>query len=370
MKIWDAIIVGAGPAGCAAAYDLARSGREVLLLDRAAFPRQKACAGGLTLKALQALRYPIDPVIRERVDQIRIEKAAGQSVVLRRQSPYCFMTVRKELDDFCFRQTAAAGAHFRQIGAISAIEETNDGATAIIDGEIFHGRFLIGADGVHSQVRKLTRQDSGWFWRGFALEATVSVTNPEREDLIFDFAPIREGYGWSFPKGDHLNVGLYSYSKAEKIDRTRLGEYIRTRFGNTAGPGEVIGQYAGFGAPQHEVPATRVFLIGDAGGFVDPLTGEGIYFAIASGQAAAAAVQAELDGQGAAHFHFSKLTAQLRSDLSVATSAGRWFYANLDQGFHLLAMPGLRSVAAATFASGLKLARLATRVRKLRNALS
>jgi geranylgeranyl reductase family protein len=370
MKIWDAMIVGAGPAGCAAAYDLACSGQEVLLFDRATFPRQKACAGGLTLKAVEALRYPIDPVIRERVDHIRIEKDPSQNLVLRRQSPYCFMTVRKDLDDFCFRQTVAAGAHFQQIGAISAIEETDEGVTTTVDGETFHGRFLIGADGVHSQVRKLTEKDPRWFWRGFALEATVSVTNPEREELIFDFAPIREGYGWSFPKGDHLNVGLYSYSKAEKIDRTRLGEYVRTRFGDTAAPAEVIGQYAGFGAPQHEVPATRVFLTGDAGGFVDPLTGEGIYFAIASGQAAAAAIQSEIHGRGAAHLHFSKLTAQMRSDLGVAASAGRWFYANLDQGFHLLAIPGIRSVAAGTFASGLKLARLATRVRRLRNALS
>src|ERR1700761_1622518 len=126
MKLWDAIIVGAGPAGCAAAYDLAKAGREVLLLDRAAFPRQKACAGGLTTKTLRALRYPVDPVIRQRLKQLSIERDTDHSTVLRRRADYCFMTVRQELDDYCYRQTLAAGAQFRRIRAITGIAEDGD----------------------------------------------------------------------------------------------------------------------------------------------------------------------------------------------------------------------------------------------------
>jgi flavin-dependent dehydrogenase len=76
-ELWDAIVVGAGPAGCAAAYDLAALGRRVLLLDRAAFPRPKACAGGLTMKAVRALRYPIDPVVRRWVNSIDLEGPGG-----------------------------------------------------------------------------------------------------------------------------------------------------------------------------------------------------------------------------------------------------------------------------------------------------
>ena len=364
MKIWDTIIVGAGPGGCAAAFDLARAGRKVLLLDRASFPRQKACAGGLTLKAVEALRYPIDPVGRERVDHIRVEKSGGQSVTLRRRDPYCFMTVRKELDDYCLRQTLAAGATFERIGAITAIEQEADAVSATVDGEKHRARFLIGADGVHSQVRKLTDRLSHWFWRAFALEATVVVPDGRREDLVFDFAPVREGYGWVFPKGDHVNVGLFSSATEEKIDRGRLAEYINTRFGNVTAD-EVIGQYAGFGAPQHQVPAGRVFLVGDAGGFVDPLTGEGIYFAVISGQAAAEAIDADLKSQATAHQRFAQTTAKVRADLATTTSAARWFYGNLDQGYRILSLRLLQSTVLNAFAKGFNPARLAARVRRL-----
>ncbi len=364
MKLWDAIVVGAGPAGCAAAYDLALAGREVLLLDRAEFPRQKACAGGLTLKTVRALRYSVEPIIRQQISHVRLEPDASQATVLRRRSTYCFMTVRRELDDYCFRQTLAVGAKFQRIRAITAISEDSSGVAITFDGQPLQARFLVGADGVHSRVRQLTSGDAGWFWRAFALEATIPLTNAAEHDLVFDFAPVRDGYGWIFPKGDHINIGLYSYASEEKIDRARLAAYIRNRRGD-ATAADVIGQYAGFGAAQHKIGATRIFLTGDAGGFVDPLTGEGIYFAVASGQAAAASIEANLSSDTCAHRYFAQVTAQIREDLRISTSAARWFYANLDQGCRLLAMPLLRTAALNAFANGLGIAKLALRAKNL-----
>jgi geranylgeranyl reductase family protein len=369
MKLWDAIIVGAGPAGCAAAYDLARSGREVLLLDRAEFPRQKACAGGLTLKTVRALRYPVAPVTRQTLAHIRIETPDSKSTVLRRHDDYCFMTVRQELDDYCFRQTLAAGAQFRRIRAITGIAEDGDRISLEVNldagGETLQAGYLIGADGVHSQVRQLLfGKNPEWFWRGFALEACARVPDAARQDLLFDFAPVRDGYGWIFPKGDHVNVGLYSYSGNEKIDRTRLAAYVRSRFGDVPAE-DMIGQYAGFGAARHMIPAGRAFLVGDAGGFVDPLTGEGIYFAVVSGQAAAGAVESALRSGAPAYLLFAEATAKLRADLALSTSGARWFYNNLEQGCNLLSVPGIKGVAVRAFAEGLNLSGLAERVRKL-----
>jgi geranylgeranyl reductase family protein len=371
MKLWDAIIIGAGPAGCAAAYDLARAGREVLLLDRAEFPRQKACAGGLTTKTVRALRYPVDPVIRQRLNYLRIERDADRSTILRRRSDYCFMTVRKELDDYCFRQTVAVGAEFRRIKSITGINEDADRVEIAVEGQTLRARFLVGADGVHSAVRRLTQgaaaksQDSsGWFWRAFALEANVNVADTASQDLIFDFATVRDGYGWIFPKGDHVNIGLYSYAADEKIDRARLATYIRSRYGDAPAE-DVIGQYAGFGAAHHTISATRIFLVGDAGGFADPLTGEGIYFAIVSGQAAAEAIEAALHSGIPAHRRFQQATERLRADLAVSTSGARWFYGHLDQGYKFLSMPLLRGTAMRAFAEGINLSQLARRARKL-----
>ncbi len=363
MKIWDAIVVGAGPAGCAAAYDLAAAGREVLLLDKADFPRQKACAGGLTLKTAQALRYSVEPVVRQKISLMRLERDGSHSTVLSRRSAYSFMTVRQELDDYCFRQTRDAGAQFQRIRALETIAEDCSGVAIGVDGQLLRARYVVGADGVHSRVRQLTHGGDGWFWRAFALEATVPVSN-NGHDLVFDFAPVRDGYGWIFPKGDHLNIGLYSYADDEKIDRSRLAAYIRSRFQGLS-EDSVIGQYAGFGAAQHKPAASRVFLVGDAGGFVDPLTGEGIYFAVISGQAAAKAIGTGLSSQTPAHERFAQDTARMRADLAITTSAARWFYANLDQGFRFLSMRLLHGPVLNAFANGFNPATLAARVKKL-----
>jgi len=365
MQTWDAILVGAGPAGCAAAYDLATAGRSVLLLDRAEFPRPKACAGGLTSKTVAALRYSVDPVVRQRLNALTIERDGDHRTVLRRRRDYCFMTVREELDAFCLEKTIAAGARFQRIRAIETIEEEQDGVTLRVDGERLRARFLVGADGVHSQVRRMTDPEAGsWFWRAFALEGCVKLSGREAEELIFDFAPVKDGYGWFFPKGDHVNVGLYSYDRNEKIDRARLSAYVQGRCGD-AMLERVIGQYAGFGAGCHQPRSPRIFLVGDAGGFVDPLTGEGIYFAIVSGQAAAGAIDAALSRGAEAGREFARRTAKLRADLALATSGARWFYGHLDRGYRLLASPLLRGAALRAFAEGMNLAGLARGARKL-----
>lgn len=364
MEQWDAIVVGAGPAGCAAAWDLASAGHSVLLLDRAEFPRHKACAGGLTRKSLRALRYSVAPVTRVSVSTIVVEKRRGEAAALSSRNPVCAMTVRRELDEFCLRQTLAAGARFARIGFIDAIEPGTEGIAVRTRGQDFHGRFLIGADGVHSRVRHLLCGDRPtWFRRGVAIEASLYLPGGGHSDLIFDFACVRQGYGWVFPKGDHLNLGLYTEAPGERLDRARLLAWIHSRFPG-ANAQQMTGQYLGFGADKSQLPEGRVFLAGDAGGFADPLTGEGIYGAIASGQAAAAAVDADLRGRAPAHRAFAQATEPLRRDLRLSASGARWFYANLDLGYRALTAPLLRGAIINAYANGTKIAALANAIRR------
>jgi geranylgeranyl reductase family protein len=366
MDRWDAIIVGAGPAGCAAAYDLAITGRSVVLLDRAEFPRHKACAGGLTRKSLRALRYPVSPVVRETVSAIVVERRSGEAATLASRNAVCAMTVRQELDALCLRQTLHAGAQFERIGPIESLDLSSDGVVVRTAGLEYRGRFLIGADGVHSRVRRLVCGETPqWFRRGFALEARVYPEHGASSDLIFDFSPVRQGYGWVFPKHDHLNVGLgvYNDSGQEALDRSRLTAYIRGRYGD-ARVEHVTGQYLGFGAEGTSPPERRVFLAGDAGGFADPLTGEGIYGAIASGQAAAAAIDAELRGDGSAQRIFAAMTQQLRRDLRLSVSGARWFYGNLDLGYRALTAPVFRGAVINAYANGTKIAAVANAIRR------
>src|SRR5581483_2155794 len=267
---------------------------------------------------------------------------------------------------FCWQQTVGAGAKFVRIGAIQGVDVDRDVVTVRTTEGEYRGRFLVGADGVHSRTRQLFYGDRPkWFRRGFALEAKVYPTNGHMRDLVFDFAPVRQGYGWVFPKGDHLNVGLGVYNDTghEKLDRPRLEAYIRGRFVE-ARVEHATGQYLGFGAEAAPAAEGRMFLVGDAGGFADALTGEGIHGAIASGQAAAAAIDGELRGSRKAQATFGALTAQLRQDLQLSSSGSRWFYGNLDLGYRALTAPVFRTAVINAYEKGKKIAALANAVRR------
>jgi len=363
MKIWDTIVVGAGPAGCACAYDLAAAGKSVVLLDKAEFPRMKACAGGLTMKTVRALRYSIDPVVRQRIDCIVLEEKNSSRVSVHSRKSICVMTVRAELDVYCLAKTIAAGAVFQRIGRIENIREEEDGVTVTMQQEVMRGRYLVGADGAHSQVRSMT-DDSGWFRKAFAIEANLP-RNADEEDLVFDFAPVTSGYGWVFPKCDHVNIGLYTLDPNEKLNRGRLSAYIATRFGNGAASEKFVGQYAGFGAAQHRTRHKRIFLAGDAGGFVDPLSGEGIYGAVISGQAAASSICAALDKKVTAKETFLDLTEKLRQNLHLAEHAAASFYANPQRGFRAMKTPLLRGAIIKNYADGLDLAGFIQKTRRI-----
>jgi geranylgeranyl reductase family protein len=362
---WDAVVVGAGPAGCAAAYDLAAAGRSVLLLDKSSFPRPKACAGGLTAKAVKALRYSIDPVVREVVTRIHLEGEGGLSSSLKNRQPICVMTVRAEFDEFCLGKTISAGAYFTRISRVQQVASSGEALYLQTPEGTFKTRFLVGADGANGQVRRLCAQGS-WFSCGFALELQTPKPGPA-VDLTFDFAAVAGGYAWIFPKHDHLNVGVYSASSADGLNRSRLLGYLKAKLGTEAGE-HVTGQYLGFGADNYQADSlqtdfrSRVFLVGDAGGFVDRLTGEGIYGALHSGQAAAKAILDETKGNGTAADAFAGYVSNYRQTLRFSSRAARAFYANPGRGFRAMRLPFVRRTMVKTYTHGLNVNSLAMRI--------
>jgi len=363
-QLWDAIVVGAGPAGCAAAYDLAVAGRSVLLVDKRDFPRDKACAGGLTIKAVRALRYSIEPVVRQVVRRVQLE-GGSLSSPLKSRDPICVMTMRSELDEYCLGKTIEVGARFRRIGALQQIARCKDALQLITNGESYRARFLVGADGASGQVRRLCAAGS-WFSQGFALEVKTAMPRGE-VDLTFDFAAVPGGYAWIFPKGDHLNVGVYAPSSATGLTRDRLLSYVTHRV-KTEPLDQVIGQYLGIGAGGCETEYVqpemrdRVLLVGDAGGFVDPLTGEGIYGALLSGQAAARAILSELQGKGPAVEAFATGLSDYRQTLRFSLRAAAAFYANPARGFRAMRLPFVRRSLVKTYTHGLNIKSLSMRV--------
>ncbi|HZL26934.1 MAG TPA: geranylgeranyl reductase family protein [Acidobacteriaceae bacterium] len=406
---YDILIAGAGPAGCAAAYDLARAGKRVLLLDRRSFPRPKACACGLTRKTLKALRYSVDPVIERVCKEIVLQRAANleasiadksAEVRIRSRSAICAMAVRERFDDFCLQQTLAAGAQLRKIETIVTLRELPnyielDIVTAT-GTETLRAPVLIGADGSNGQTRRLEhllrdKSAHDWYTRGFALEALIPYAalpaqlpgGEAPHDLVFDFSPIPGGYGWLFPKGDHINIGVGAFAPKEtrgdpssaaassspkvgptdalvkQVTRTLLAAYTRQKLGVDL-PKEVTGQHLGMGGHLY-VPHGRVLLAGDAAGLVDPLTGEGIHSAIVSGQAAAAAILETRDVAAA----YARHLAPLQQTLAFSHRAAKAFYREPERGFRAMKLPFLRSLILKTYADGLPHTRLLTALARL-----
>ncbi|MGA8940055.1 MAG: geranylgeranyl reductase family protein [Acidobacteriaceae bacterium] len=400
MPSYDILITGAGPAGCAAAYDLARAGKRVLLLDKRNFPRHKACACGLTRKTLAALRYSVNPVIERVCHEIVLQPAdaAAPEVRVKTRNPICAMAVRERFDAFCLEQTLASARNggsvtLRKIERIAAFRESPthielDIVTA--EGlETLTAPILIGADGSNGQTRRLTQQDTAPGRDGFALEATVPYTalpatlpgGDGPHDLVFDFSPLPGGYGWLFPKADHINIGVGAFASSngaisapsgaqiKQVTRALLLGYTQQKLGVTK-LDHITGQQLGMGGHDY-IPRGRVLLVGDAAGLVDPLTGEGIHSAIVSGQAAASAIlscaqgesnQANGNNVAAAYAHHLR---PLQETLAFSHRAARAFYARPERGFKAMRYSFMRSLILKTYADGLPYTKLLTALAKL-----
>lgn len=403
---FDCIIVGAGPAGCAAAYDLAHAGRNVLLLDRRTFPRAKACACGLTRKTLKALRYSVEPVTERVCHEIVLEQSstnpAHRTVRVRTRDPICAMAVRERFDAFCLEQTLRSARNdgsiaLRKVESIVALRELPGHIEldiATTEGrQTLRAAVAIGADGSNGQMRRLaeglrgsaeTRTEAipaepAWYAKGFALEATIPYSGvpdvlPQGEgkhDLIFDFAPLPGGYGWLFPKGDHINIGVGAFApddagtdpdRLKRVTRALLAGYTHAKLG-AATLDHVTGQALGMGGHGY-VPHGRVLLVGDAAGLVDPLTGEGIHSAIVSGQAAAAAILATPQTESPAPA-YAKNLRPLQEVLAFSHRAARAFYREPERGFRVMRTPILRGLVLKTYADGLPHTKLLARLARM-----
>jgi len=356
----DVVIVGAGPAGSAAAYDLAAAGFSTLLLDKAVFPRLKPCAGGLTVKTLKALRFSAAPVIQRRCDVMAVALGSGPARPLRAAAPVAAMTVRSELDAFCLEKACEAGASFVHIGPIREIQRRDNGWRVVTDGVNFEGRWLIGADGANSQVRRLLRPDLDVRF-GMAVEVCMPVGNPARYDMEMAFGVVDRGYGWVFPKGIHLNLGLYALTSIPHA-KARLRQYVRERLGREAREGAIVGHRIPFNGHRFRHRPGDPLLAGDAAGLLDPLLGEGIYHAVRSGQIAAAAIGRMAAGEADC---YGAMMREITDELASYWFYTRLFYANIAQGYRLLTAAPVRYSAMKGYALGWTIGRVKSRFFRL-----
>ena len=325
MERFDVLVVGAGPAGSTAAYRLAREGASVLLADRARFPRDKPCGGGLTMRAVRLLPFSVDPVVEDRARLVRFGLDFRSHFERRTEEPLVLMTQRSRLDAFLAERAADAGADFRDGAKVTRLEVGTDRVEAVVGGEKVAANVLLGADGVNGVTARAVGLEGGRDY-GVGLEANVpyGVVSPARYRgrIFLELANVPGGYGWVFPKGDHVNVGVGGWEREGPRLREHLARFCREYEIDEERLESVRGYRLPLVHPRARLTKGRVALLGDAAGLVDPLSGEGIYEAFLSGKLASSATLDLLGGQAQDLEEYERdLRRALSSQLAAAWGA-------------------------------------------------
>ena len=304
-----------------AARQVAERGGRVLLLDKQRFPRDKPCGGGVTLRAASVLDVDLTPAIERTVYGARFSLRLGPAFDRRFEKPLTYMTQRCNLDTHLAMRAADEGADLHDGEALRAIE-TGSSVTVRTDRDVYTGCVLIGADGANGLVGRslgLRRE----YDEAVALEGNVVFKNgvpDEWSDVVaLDLGGLAGGYGWVFPKGDHLNVGVGAWKYASFTLKPKLAQ-MSERYGlDPAALESVRGHHLPVRVAGTPIAQGSVALVGDAAGLVDPLSGEGIHMAFASGRLAGEEALRVLAGESGDMLGYQALVdAQLQTELNVS----------------------------------------------------
>jgi geranylgeranyl reductase family protein len=331
MRSCDVLIVGAGPAGSSCAWGLRSSGLDIVVLDKASFPRDKICGGWVTPFVLQALQIDSVEYAQGRtlqpISSLRISSLGQEQKTICYDQPVSFGIRRCEFDEYLMRR---CGAEVRENVAIKSIERSKVGW--IINGE-FRARMLIGAGGhfcpvarfLNGRIAEVPVIAQELEFSMDAAQAASCQISGERPELFF--CRDLQGYGWCFRKGNFLNIGL------GRLDQHKLSEHVNA-FAEFLQDSGKIGfslpcRFAGHayllhGYSPRKLVADGVLLIGDSAGLAYEQSGEGIRPAVESGLIAAAVLQTAGEDYPAARLaQYTALLQQRFGDTSRAERAAK-----------------------------------------------
>lgn len=305
----DVVIVGGGPAGSAAAIELARSGRQAVLIDKAVFPRDKCCGDGLTTLALRELETlgfdPGDVTDWFDVSSALLRSPSGREVrlPLPDQGSYAAVAPRLQLDDALLGLARKSGVTVYDGHAFESLDQCAESLVVEARELSIRARYVVAADGMWSPVRKaLDRGLPGYLgdWHGFRQYAR-NVSGPAAEQLFVWFEPdLLPGYAWSFPlPGGRANIGFgvlrESASRTGTMTQRWHDLLERPHIVEALGEGfELEARHTAWPIParidQIILGDGRTLFAGDAAAATDVMTGEGIGQALLTGRLAAEAI--------------------------------------------------------------------------------
>lgn len=297
---YEVIVVGSGPAGAVVSYELAQQGVKVLLIEKSKLPRYKPCGGGITNKTLKALPIGIQPTIEVKSEGGIFSYGGKQLFKTEIQKTVAWLVMRDRFDYYLVQKAIQAGAQLIDSTGVLNVDQKDKDVKIFTNKGQYHCQILVGADGVNSVIARslnlLANRETG-----IAIEAEVSVPaenlSQQGAFATFDFGALPNGYGWIFPKKDHLSIGVF-YAKKGKLPSIKeyLHQFIEDH--------DVLAKHELLNIRGHRIPlgghtgllhTQRAVLIGDAANLADPWLGEGIYYAVSSARIAANVILKSLD---------------------------------------------------------------------------
>ena len=316
----DIVIIGGGPSGAMCGEQLARAGHSVNIFDeRLAW--EKPCGGGLTYKATEHFPFLLDnPHPKKLVRNVEIISAENQRAKLDLKHPIVIYS-RQVLNGFLLDRAREAGCEVHQ-RRVQQIDTSSDRPRYCVEGEWRNVDFVVLASGARNQMLPGTRALSA-----DELEMTQGYFVPETaEEIIIKFLPDFEGYIWSFPRADHISLGicgsmaahtsselrshLHQFASAEKFETENAKFYSHVL------PSPQVGTLA-----DRAVIGRNWAMCGDAAAWVDPLTGEGLFYAMRSGELLGRSI-----AEGCPELYPSRVRASFSLELEFAARIVRRFY--------------------------------------------
>jgi len=302
MNSYDVAVVGAGPAGATTAGLLARQGLSVALLEKEELPRYKACGGGLTGRAAKLLTEPPPAdIVEDQTRRVTLTYRGRWPVTVTNPEPIVTMTMRSDLDHWMVQNAVDAGARLFEETLVLSLSQRADTVEVETSRGLFCAQVVIAADGVNSIVARqagLAQTHAKALALEVELEVSDALLDKHHGAALLDYGWRPDGYAWIFPKRHHLSIGAGISTGGVDELRRRLA-LLRE---NNRLEGRVLlerGYYLSIGGgPRESVHSGRVLVVGDAAGLVDPLFGEGIYYAFRSARVAAEVVAEALETGG------------------------------------------------------------------------
>jgi geranylgeranyl reductase family protein len=283
---YDTLIVGAGPAGALIAYDLAKNGLKVLLIEKKPLPRYKSCGGGITGRALDLFPFDISPVIEDYTYTARMMYQNRLLYEKTYDKPIIGMVMRDAFDYYLIEQAIKQGAVVQDNTAFNSVAGKKGDLLINTSNGSFKAAVIAGADGVNSRVAQALglkiKRNLMTAIEGEVYSENSTNFNGFKKSVNFDFGVIPSGYGWVFPKRDHISAGVVTTSKRLRNWQKYFRDYLELKKIN---PASKIYPLKGHLIPfnpdsKNSLADCHGLVAGDAAGFTDPLTGEGIYYAV------------------------------------------------------------------------------------------